>query len=435
MNGQLGLKNIPLSHSFLLRMLLKSRRIGPFVRQSFHRVPGNYDMLHAVTASVKDVSQVKEVLAAGGGLTRDRAFFAAIGEALERLSLRQPQHLEFVLKTFDCPENEIDPNLFLSGISIQEVPITPWRKDMPIFWRKGINLKTNRLHLIPAFALFPDGGAHTPDCALLYANTSTGTATSRSKTSAVISGIYEVIERDAFVTHWENRWSGVPVALGRKTQALLEVIESRGFKVSVVALGTDTGVPVALASVEDQTGYQSSISFGAAARANWDDASYRALEEALLTSFWISTRIYIEGKSYEEAREALSGLPEPSDHALLYGFDQAKECCLFLFDASTSHGVSFVSPPEKLVDEEAELEWLLGRMSAVGASCFCVDITHPSAMALGLHVSRVVVPGFIPLSRGKVRSILNPRLLSTANALGRSHRKRYGFNPDPHPFP
>ncbi|ANP90586.1 hypothetical protein BA011_32275 (plasmid) [Rhizobium leguminosarum] len=428
------LQDIPLSYSCLHLALHKSHRFGPLTRYSFHRVPGNYGMLHAVTASVRDISQQKEIVAAGGGLTKNRAFFAAIGEALERLSLRQHQYLGLTAGRYTGKDGELDPNLLLQGIDQLTFPLVRWHEEMEILWHHGSELASGKLCLIPAFSLFPNAAAHTPDGKLLYANTSTGTATSRERNAAILSGIYEVIERDAFVVHWENRWAGIKKPLDSKSIALLRQIESRGFDVSIVALSTDTGVPVALAAIADKTGYQAAISFGAAARATWEEASFRALEEALLTSFWISTRLYVDGTSYKEAQDRMTLLPEPSDHAYLYGFPQATEKCRFLFEAPKEDDVRFANPPDKSVSN-AELEWALERLGSVRAICIYADITHPSAAALGLYVIRVVIPGFLPLTRGNVRSILNPRLVTIADALGRAHGKDFGFNPDPHPFP
>ena len=105
---------LPLSFAQTQLGLRYSHRLGPLVRQSLHRMPECYDMLHAATVSVKDIAQARDVVAAGGGLTQDRASFAAIGEALERLSLRQHRHLSISNKKFECLETEIDPGLFLN---------------------------------------------------------------------------------------------------------------------------------------------------------------------------------------------------------------------------------------------------------------------------------------------------------------------------------
>ncbi|MBF0110458.1 MAG: YcaO-like family protein [Magnetococcales bacterium] len=428
------LQNVALSHPCLMRGLHRSYRLGPLVRQSFHRMPEGYDMLHAVTASVKDVTQKNEVVAAGGGLTRDRAFFAAVGEALERLSLRQHQHLSLSSKPFENKDSEIDPFLFLQGLINEIPPLVPWQSDQEIFWIEGRDLDSDAVCHIPAFAIFPSAQAHNARGDLLFANTSTGTAASRDKKAAILSGIYEVVERDAFITHWENRWSGVDQPLDTATWELARKIESRGFKVSIRALGTDTGIPVALAAVSDLTGYRAATALGAAARATWEDASFRALEEALLTSFWISTRLYVEGVHLNEAREKMAGLPEPSDHALLHGFHESRDASAFLFDASDRTKVSFAPPPAPL-DVSGELDWALARILSVHERCIHTDITHPSAAALGLYVTRVVIPGFLPLTRGDARPVLHPRLVSTAGILGRSHLKNSGFNPVPHPFP
>ena len=69
----------------------------------------------------------------------------------------------------------------------------------------------------------------------------TGAACAARWEDAVLSGLLETIERDAFTIHWENRW---PARIRPLPQDVLELgsrLEQRGFDLRVGQLATSDG--------------------------------------------------------------------------------------------------------------------------------------------------------------------------------------------------
>jgi ribosomal protein S12 methylthiotransferase accessory factor len=126
-------------------------------------------------------------------------------------------------------------------------------------------------------------------------------------------------------------------------------------------------------------------------------------------------------------------LPAPARHAFLYGFPTMRERAGFLWSAVEEQPA--LSRPSLLGSgPSGELAWLLARVRGAGGDPVWVDLTTEVAERAGCSVVRVVVPGFVPLARGRhARPLANPRLATVPPLLG--FRPLAGFNPDPHPFP
>ncbi|MEI6043685.1 MAG: YcaO-like family protein [Chloroflexota bacterium] len=470
---------------------LIDKRLGPITSVRTHRVSNDYAYLHVVTASVRDPAgpnnePLAEIIAAGGGLTNTRARSAAIGEAIERLSLSRFQPEQAASPTTSGPANRsikccydelkgegVNPqSLIHYPTTIYNQPaisLQPYDPTMPLYWVKGHYLSDMRPVWVPCFSVYTRYSVGQDS--YFDAVVSTGGACDHEWQKAVISGLYEVVERDAFTIHWENRWPTEPLTIPPTMEEVALSLQKNGFKLFVGQLATDTGIPVALAAVIDESGgKRAALGLGAAARATPEAAAYRAIEEALLTSFWVTTLLQISPLTLNQLRFWMNGLPEPSIHAHLYGFPQMREQASFFWanhqmgignqvsgvgDQVTGIGDGYRGriisdtqhlTPDTLSDTQhltpdtlersTEMNWLLERIRSTGAEPIVVDVTAEEARRCGFVVVRVLIPSFVPLGRGvKVRPLTNQRLRSVPEWFGRKSLADSGFNPDPHPFP
>lgn len=409
-------------------------KLGPFEAIAYQRTPPDHDFLHAITVSTRLPERDDSILAAGGGLTWKRAVTAAIGEAIERHALSNNNSIQRYL----APEgpklgNHVTPSNLLhfpnETYTQAGIPLKEYHHGEEIFWVQGYDLSTHENILIPAFAIF--ASAQHPLGNIYDLPVSTGAACGRNLHEATLSGLYEVIERDAFMLHWENRRATQAPPSLNSVNGLKDILKKRGFNLRVGQLFSDTGVPVALAAVEDFLSGRAATAFGAAARANWDDACFRAAEEAVLTSFWISSLRKTEQSSLESVIDEMNFVPTPARHAFLYGFPEMRENSAFLWKLSSDVKASSNVQIE-FDSSRSELAWLRDRISARPV---VVDLTDDLARSCDCTVVKVVVPGFIPLGLGKyVRPLKNKRLKDIPQDLGWFDSTQE-FNSAPHPFP
>jgi len=310
-------------------------RLGPLDAVIHQRTPPDFDFLHAVTVVIRQPHGNKDVVAAGGSFTRLRAEAAAFGEALERHALgggrptgTWPMAQDRPAGQHICPSELLHFPEALYGRA--DMGLSKPSPGQPLYWLGGRELVRGGRIGVPAFAVFAAACAQTPDGVLLDAPVSTGAACGRTRTQALLTGLYEVIERDAFTLHWENRRPAEPPACLGRVAGLGRILQQRGFVLHLGRLANDTGVPVALAVVEDICGGRAAVALGCAARARWSDAAWRAVEEAVLTSFWITSLHAETPASPAEVLAEMEGMAAPERHAFLYGFAEMRSRASFL---------------------------------------------------------------------------------------------------------
>jgi ribosomal protein S12 methylthiotransferase accessory factor len=144
----------------------------------------------------------------GAGLTRHQAYTAAIGEAIERYCSNFYDRDELLFSSYhDLPEEGVPPerfNLFSERQYRQtSFPFRRFTEASTIFWTRGYSLVDQRWKFVPAcFVYLPY--AFEKKESVIGPATSTGLACATSVEEAILLGIYECVERDAFTIMWLN---------------------------------------------------------------------------------------------------------------------------------------------------------------------------------------------------------------------------------------
>jgi ribosomal protein S12 methylthiotransferase accessory factor len=138
----------------------------------------------------------------------ERARAAALGEAAERYSGALPLAGETEpLAAQDVP-SAVDPARFalFAGEQYREgFPFRPFEATTPVRWVEGFSLDDGAAALMPSQLVrlawqAPSGG----EVAIGY-STSSGLACGSSLEEAVLAGLLELVERDAFMLAWNHR--------------------------------------------------------------------------------------------------------------------------------------------------------------------------------------------------------------------------------------
>lgn len=363
---------------------------------------------------------------AGAGLTREEALWSALGEGVERYSA-QLATAECVARFDASGRAAIDPRDFLFYADVQyesaDFPYSRFAPDAAHSWIGAKDLRTGkpRLALLQLAGLGAELGAGEP---LLCQQISTGIASHTSRETALLTGLLEVIERDAFMATWLLRRAPPQIKI---EQGLLEAVDPRIARLlrhctltpRLYLLTTDNAVPVVLCVLRRET--PAAIAVGAAARPYLRDAIGKAVVEAFHTWAW--------GLALEQASAVASYDIADFDQHVRFYFEPAHLDALQFLDRGDSLLISDCADPAS-----ATLAGLVGRLNELGHEAYSVDLTSADIAGFGFVVMRALVSGMQPLACG-IRNypLHRRRLKKLATTWGMSMPRM--LNLDPHPFP
>jgi len=302
-------------------------------------------------------------------------------------------------------------------------------------WVRGFSLPGGEAAFLPVQLVYLTWQRVPGEAAIGYA-TSSGLACGPTQAEAVLAGLLELIERDAFVLTWANRLS-LPL-LDWTDDAELRAFEARylepaGASHAVVDLSVFLGVPAALAVAEGDGVAEPAVAVGAGCAPTIAAAVKKALAEAYAVRSW-GRGLMQQPRTYaDDFRDVVTF----TDHIRLYSSAAAAPAAAFLTSSTARRPVADVPPLPGATPLE-QVEQLTDRLSEDGISAYAVDVTSPDVAAAGLSVAKVVAPELCPLDvRHDSRFLGGARLLNAAFELGLSDQPLAldAVNPFPHPFP
>jgi ribosomal protein S12 methylthiotransferase accessory factor len=287
--------------------------------------------------------------------------------------------------------------------------------------------------LVPAAVVF--GAAPPPR---IFRASSSGAACHTGFHHAVLNGIYETVERDAFMLVWLNSLtlprvnldSGAPDPQGAR-RALAEL----RLRYDAVDITTDLKIPVILGVLRDELNPDLFlVNMVAALR---PDALLGKLDRELvqfLHPYLADPGHFQSGLTRSTDPNAVKTFP---DHLSFYQHRDKHRLASFLTASPIER--PFGSGPfvPQLLPIRQELDQVLDRLARRGYEVIVVDCTPPFLRALGLYAVRVVIPGLQPLQAGhRYRVLGGSRVCQARRLLGLEDRtvSVADLNPWPHPF-
>jgi ribosomal protein S12 methylthiotransferase accessory factor len=324
---------------------------------------------NAETEGFSDASAAAK--AAGVDADWDRAFMKALGEAIERYCAGVYREAEFRVAIPEDLDAAVPPTRLVRGT---DDPV-----EEPIPWVPGESLDTGDPVSLPAEAVhFPP-----PERRHLQPIT-TGLGLGTSGAGALLSGLYEVVERDATMLAWYSTFDPLALAVDdERFETLARRARSEGLTVTPLLVTQDVDVPVVSVAVH-RDGEWPRFAVGSDADLDPDRAATAALAEAVQN--WMELR----SMGPDEAAEDPSAIAEYAD------FPPAAEAFI---DAEGTVPSASVGPDEAPTGE-AELDALVDRAADAGLTPYAARLTTPDVAGIALEAVRVVVPGAQPLFTG-----------------------------------
>ncbi len=396
----------------------------------------------SITANLQNISSTWIPGSQGAsGFSSEEATIGAIGETIERYcaACYDWDDLTYASQREIGPEAIGMDRFSLYTDDIYEQPnsfLTRWRPDLPLYWARGESMITGETRYVPAEMVYTPYLLDNPKKAPMVATgVSTGQACHTNKTQALLSGICEAIERDAFMITWMRRIP--PVRLEIHEDPFLSRVYSRYFdcpsvKFEVYSIGLDWPVPVVLCVGRGVTRRGPFINVGASARVSERDAALKALTEGSQGTAWVR-EIVRSRKDWRPAPD-FRNLITFEDHLYTYCFPEHISGAGFILNTPASRPVLEDSPASG--DPQTALAFCVDAIAAKGLEPIAVDLTTPEIADLGFFVPKVLVPGLAHLTAvHTMPALATPRYTEVPRALGLTDPIHSQWNPDPHPFP
>lgn len=325
--------------------------------------------------------------------------------------------------------------------------VRPFDPDRPIPWVWGYSLRDHRPLLVPEVLAYyhAPGGLENR----FVQESSNGCATGGCLEEAVLFGLMEAVERDAFLIAW---YAGLslpeidPATSARpETRQMVDRLAMYGYRARFFDTRITFPIPVVTAVAERIDGGMGALCFGAGA--GWDPEAAVSAGLAEIATDAVKLRRRTERDQGRLAAMAadFDQVQVLHDHPLLYGLPEMARHADFLLLHQSRSGV----PPNPVAglrpglvpadDLREDLDAAVTAVTGEGFDIVVVDQTIPEQRDVGLHTAAVIVPGLIPIDFGwrRQRALHMSRLRTAPHARGlRNHDLRTDeLNLAPHPFP
>jgi ribosomal protein S12 methylthiotransferase accessory factor len=459
----------PTEHSEELARAYVGREAG-----LIHEVARN-DECGLAVADASVTLRAPVVRVPGGGRTWDYRTSEAVAvlEALERYGGSNPTGKRTVVRAAmaDLNEPALDPRTL--GMHEDEVYdqiphlYRPFTEESVCNWVWAYSLTAGDPVLVPESCAY-FWTLNRPDPVFL-ADTTNGCALGSSLEEAILYGILEVAERDAFLLTWHSRMPADAIDLEASDDrepaiTSAAITQATGYRVSLFDITTEFGIPCVWAMATHPRLSDGGLLPGTDELALFCAAgSHLTPERAALSALVeLGPQLVDAIKRFPARRaDAAAYLACPDqvrtifDHAVAFGDPRAYPRLDFL-----TRGVPGVRlpaaaplPPARsrpLAEVGRERMWpanadlredlleMLDRFRSENMAVIVVNQTGPEHQAVGLHCVRVLIPGTLPLTYGHRRRRLRnlPRLLTAPRRLGRAETplSAADINQLPHPF-
>jgi ribosomal protein S12 methylthiotransferase accessory factor len=375
----------------------------------------------------------------------------ALLEGLERYAGQFPRTKQ--TEVFDSyanlAPNALDPSqlgydpAFYAGHGLYYEPYSP-NTVMPWVW--GYSLRDRQPRLVPEQIVYyldrrTDHRKFVQEC-------SNGCASGSCPEEALLHGMLELIERDAFLLAWygSSRLAEIDpeTCQDERVHYMLDRVDLLGYDVRLFDTRADLPVPVVTAVAIRRGDGLGQLCFAAGASLDPDDAVRAALCETASYVPGFDERVAASEPQLREMVEDYTKVTELSHHALLYGLPEMARHAEFLFDNPPRRSMSelyddWLATRPDSTDLLDDVEYLTGLLTDLGGDVIAVDQTCPEQAIAGVHTMAMVAPALVPIDFGWQRQrVLHSDRLAVHLARGRQGPDQIGatrLNPHPHPFP
>ncbi|MGI8312292.1 TOMM precursor leader peptide-binding protein [Saccharopolyspora hattusasensis] len=380
----------------------------------------------------------------------------AIAEGIERYGGIEPGGKRTVVRDSyrELGDDALDPTtLGLHSDELHQLPGFPYPRyhhDLVCNWVWGYSFARKRPILVPEnYAYYGTVHRNTREHPFVY-EISNGCALGGCLEEAILHGILEVAERDAFLMTWYARLPAPRIdprsAPDPAVPLVIESIESfSGYSIEVFNITLEQGIPCFWVMAVDRQGMPDIPKVLCASGSNLNPA--KALTNALMElGPLVSRPAEFHRQNRPRVEEMLAdpyAVMSMEDHAALNGAPEVFDRFDFLLSSPARQTFAeafkdYYQKP-KNTDLRVDLEETVGQYLRCGLDIVVVDQTTPEHRAGSFNCVKVIIPGLLPMTFGHQRRRERgfERLYRIPHQLGYYDRPLTDadINPHPHPFP
>lgn len=392
------------------------------------------------------VENTNKSLASGGGvsLNKEKSKIKAYGEFIERfcginyLGDHDKKIIYETYKKLSCSCECLDMtdlihfenNLYENS----KFPLVKYTENSILSWVSGKNLTNGKDTWIPAQKAFI--GIELLNGELPHIPwISTGLACGSNYINALISGIYEVIERDAFMLTWQLKLFGRRIIVDNMTNSELNSLYEHIIthiagedKLNIYDISRTEGVYTILTFIRNDNPDSFGLITSAASDVNPEKALLKSLEELCLTQEYAYKELIKDTeKKYQTMKK--SDVSDLHKHILYYS--TGRRSCEFDFIDKSDCFIRLSEMKEYVNGSNDNiLDYIINLLKKDNKTAYSVDLTRKEIKSCGLSVVKAIIVGYNDLEYNhNCRQIKNKRLEYFKNKYNRS------INDTPHPFP
>jgi ribosomal protein S12 methylthiotransferase accessory factor len=407
--------------------------------------PDEPNIVHYV-AELTDISffssQSPPQSCGGAALTRNLAIVRARGEALERYCLSIYDLGNLVHGSLkELKGDAMDPRRFVlfseTQYSRENFPFSRFSENAKMNWIWGYSLTEKRPVLVPACFAFVTYNFTIPE-EFITVPISTGAACGDTTEEAILKGIYEVVERDAFMIMWLNKLSLPQLLLSSDEissfsllQHALDRFSNTNLELHINHITLDIRIPTFLTTIVDRSGKGPAVAIGSASNVNPELAAVKSIIEAAQTRLAVKQLMQLE-KSRKQGQKVHMKLTGGDKWLLFYSkLDKLPKMKFVtqspMIDIGKTMGMS---------SDSTQLKSILELFREKNLEVIAVDITTPDISEVGFHVVKVLVTEMQPLHFYPFYHLGGRRLYEVPYNLGLKHdSEKMKMHIYPHPFP
>ncbi len=353
--------------------------------------------------------------------SKSLALLKCLVESIERFATLCYRERDLTYSTYkNLNSHALDPVLFSTDIQ---------HRSEYLGWFPGYDLFTEQKTLIPAQTVFYNYKTDKPEIGLTV-QVSTGAAGGFDHESTLLRGIYEVIERDAFMGIYLAKIKAPRIDIKNlEIPTVKKIVEkTKRYKLELLLfdITSDLKIPTYLAAVIDRTGLGPSISLGLKSSLSPERAIIGSIEESLLTRPWMRNEMLIQETNHFSINA--SSLNSIKDRGLFWISPKMLKHLDFLINQrSKQTKIKYFNEVTK-----TELKLVKQLLLERKIKAYYVNITPKEFKKTGIVVLKVIIPELQPLYFSEKKpEIRTARINQIANHF---NKKNYTINKVPHPF-
>lgn len=413
--------------------------------ESFYRARQHYDepkfWFYSTTISDKylkhDGKNFHSTASGVSFFSQETAILKSIVEAIERYSNFAffKECINYSGSYTNIKNKAIDPKdfVFFSADQLLQKKYEQYLiNDNSFFrWTEFKSLNDNKSYYVPCQAVYL-AYKQTRKEPLIYPSISTGTAGHVDIDSALLSGIYEVLERDAYMIYYLNKLKPKKYDLksfkNKEINTLLDISNRYNLKLISLDIRTNIDVPVVASLVVDRSGLGKAVSIGLKSHLNLEEAIIGSINEAFHTRTWI--------------REAYISNPNKITKSKLIKDSSLKNRGLFWYPLESLEKIGFlmnnldkakIDNKKNKLSVKEQISILKNSLNSKGYKIYYKDITSKYFKDIPLKIVKVIIPGMQPVYLDEKYPLKGgQRLKSVPGYLG--YNTKRNINTYPHPF-